>query len=112
MASNRNVYIDSVHELIQGLGGERHLSGEDYTMVSEQSINVPLTVGSRVVLTENVDIDSQEGVAASILFEGYVEQYVPETNLLSFEENDTGYAEFQQLLEQADGVEIITNYNG
>jgi len=75
-----------------------------------QDVEISLPVGSRVSLLEGIDIDESEGSSASILFEGYVEQYVPQTNKLSFEDSDIGYAEFQELLGQADGVEIYTEY--
>lgn len=75
-----------------------------------QTIDVPLPVGSRVTLLEGVDIDSQEGSSGTVLFEGYVEQYIPETGLLSFEDNDTGRSEFNKLVGEADTIEIISNY--
>lgn len=74
-----------------------------------QTLDVPVTVESRITLLEDVDIDSSEGSMSSIIFEGYVEQYVPQTNKLSFENSDIGYSEFHEMLEQADGVEIITD---
>jgi hypothetical protein len=75
--------------------------------MSEKKIQIPLRVGSRVTLYEDVDIDSGEGLAASVSFEDYVAQYVPETGLLEFENSDVGRAEFIQMTEDADGVEIV-----
>lgn len=72
-----------------------------------QQISVPLQVGSRVVLYEDVDIDSDGGLAAGILFEDHVEQYVPSTALLRFEESDIGRAEFIDLVNKAEGIEIL-----
>lgn len=72
-----------------------------------QHISVPLRVGSRVTLYEDVDIDSDEGLAASVVFEDYVAQYVPDTALLRFENSEVGRAEFIQMMEDADGVEIV-----
>lgn len=79
--------------------------------VREQSITVPLPVGSRVELYEDVDIDAEEGVATSIIFSDYVEQYSPGTGLLSFENSDVGRAEFINAMKEADGIEVIRDYN-
>lgn len=77
-------------------------------MTETQKIDVPLKVGSRVTLMENVSIeDGEEGSTASITFEDYVEQYVPQTGLLSFENSDIGRGEFIEMAEDADGVEIL-----
>lgn len=86
------------------------VSGNPYE-ISEQSIAVPLSVGSRIVLYEDVDIDADEGVATSITFSDYVEQYCPETGLLSFEDSDVGHAAFHEMLEESDGVEVIQEYD-
>ena len=72
-----------------------------------QTIQVPLEVGSRVTLYTDVDIDADEGLVASVSFEDYVAQYVPDTALLRFENSDVGRAEFIQMMEEADGVEIV-----
>lgn len=82
------------------------VTGHSYSV---QTIGVPLQVGSRVTLLEDVDVDDEGGSAASIMFEDHVDQYVPETGLLVFEESDIGRAEFHDLLDGADGVEIIRN---
>jgi len=71
---------------------------------------MPLPAGSWVELYENVDMDNQKGATANVIFEGTVAQYVPETALLRFEENDVGRAEFLNLLEQADGYEVFMDY--
>jgi hypothetical protein len=76
----------------------------------KQTIELPLKVGSRITLLDDVDIDSEEGSTAQVVFEGYVEQYVPQTNKLVFEESDIGWAKFQELLDKASGVELYTNY--
>jgi len=78
--------------------------------VAIQTMDVPLPVGSRVTLLKNVDIDSQAGHSGTILFEDYVERYVPETGLLEFEESGIGLRDFKDLLEDADSTEIITDY--
>jgi len=72
-----------------------------------QLISVPLRPGDRVTLLEDVDIDSEEGVVAGIMFEDYVEQYVPDTGLLRFENSDVGRAEFIEMVDEADGIEIL-----
>lgn len=82
------------------------MSGETYTI---QTINVPLNVGSFVELYEDVDMDEEKGMSAGILFEGTVAQYVPETGLLRFEENDVGRAEFLRLLDACEGYQVIRN---
>lgn len=77
-------------------------------MDNSQTITVPLPVGSRVTLLEDVEIeDEAEGSTASIFFEDYLEQYVPETGLLRFENGDVGRAEFIKMMKEADGVEIL-----
>lgn len=76
-----------------------------------QTIDVPLPVGSRVTLLEDVDVESGDaGSSGSILFEDYVERYVPETGLLEFDGSDIGRSRFIELLEAADSIEIITDY--
>lgn len=72
-----------------------------------QQISIPLSIGSRVTLMEEIDIDSEEGFTANITFEGYVQQYNPKTNKLSFEEQDIGYAELQNKIAEADGIEVL-----
>ena len=73
-----------------------------------QTIGVPLTVGSRVTLLEDVDInDDTKGSAALVSFEDYVAQYVPQTGKLRFEDSDIGNAEFLSMMKAADGVEVL-----
>lgn len=77
-----------------------------------KEISVPLNVGDRVVLSKDVEIEDQaEGYTASVFFEGYVEQYVPETGLLRFEDADIGRAEFLDLLDESEGIEILEGDN-
>ena len=78
--------------------------------MNNQTIEVGISPGSRVTLLKDVDIDSKEGSSGSILFEGYVDRYVPQTGLLEFEESDVGRTEFQQLLDEADAIEVIQSY--
>ena len=72
----------------------------------EQSIVVPLRVGDRVSLFDEVDTE-EEGFIAGTMFEDTVEQYVPQTGLLRFENSDIGRAEFNILVEQAEGIQIV-----
>lgn len=74
--------------------------------MSQPTIDVPLKVGSRVALLEDTDIDEGGGYAASVMYEATVERYVPETLLLEMSDG-TGLAEFKEMLEEADGVEIV-----
>jgi len=74
--------------------------------MSEQKVPVNLKVGSRVSILTDVRMDDG-GFAASTVFEDTVEQYVPETNLLRFAESETGYAEFVELLDEYDSVQIV-----
>ena len=74
--------------------------------MKQPTIDVPLKVGSRVVLTEDIDVDEEGGHTASIIYEATVEQYVPETALLRMSDG-TQLAEFRELLEEAEGIEII-----
>lgn len=75
---------------------------------SVQTIGVPLKTGSRVTLMKDVDIeDDGTGSTASIMFEDYVERYVPETGLLRFSESDIGRAAFEDMLRDANGIEIM-----
>lgn len=77
----------------------------------EQEISVPLTVGSRVQLLEDTEVEKcgedVVGGAESITFEDYVEQYNPGTGLLQFEESDIGRVEFIERLQEADGYKVI-----
>lgn len=76
-----------------------------------QTIEVPLTTGSRVVLLEESMVEKDDGEivggTSSHLFEDYVEQYVPETGKLSFEESNIERAEFTELLDEAVGVKVV-----
>lgn len=71
--------------------------------IEEKHIEVPLLVGSEVYLAEEDDVVRG---AYDVLLDDTVAQYVPSTGLLRFEEADVGRAEFKQLLEQADRIEI------
>jgi hypothetical protein len=73
---------------------------------AEQSIVIPLRVGDRVSLFDEVDTD-EGGFIAGTMFEDTVEQYVPQTGLLKFENSDIGRAEFNRLVEQAEGIQIV-----
>lgn len=76
--------------------------------MSIQSITVPLRVGDRVSLFDEVDKEEgAEGFTASPMFEDTVEQYVPQTGLLRFEDSDIGRAEFHKKVEQAEGIQIV-----
>lgn len=68
--------------------------------VTEQTIDVPLKVGSRVTLIR------YGGHTEYIMFEDVVKQYVPDTGLLRFERSDYGRAKFIEMLQESDGVEI------
>jgi hypothetical protein len=78
--------------------------------MNNQTIEVGISPDSRVTLFKNVDIDGSEGSSGTILFEGYVDRYVPQTGLLEFEESDVGRTEFQRLLDEADAIEVIQSY--
>lgn len=79
---------------------------ERTTIMKEQTIELPLEPGSRVVLYESVDMDEEGGYIADVLYEGHVEQYVPETGLLKLSDG-IGRIEFLELVEEADGYEVI-----
>lgn len=74
-------------------------------------MELPLKTGARVTLSNDVDIDSKEGYTASPYFTDYIERYVPQTNKLVFRDSDIGYAEFESMLDEADAVEVIYEYN-
>lgn len=80
-------------------------------MTNEQTIPVNPRVGSWVTIFDDVDVDEDEqglaGFAGGAVFEDKVEQYVPETRKLRFEESDVGYAEFEKLLREHDSVQVI-----
>lgn len=79
----------------------------------EQQIELPLRPGSRIVLYENVEIDRSGeediGAAVDIQFEGYVDRYIPDTSVLDFVDSDVSLSEFESMVREADGYEIITN---
>jgi len=95
---------------VSPLSREHYIIMVNTNTVAIQTTDVPLPVGSRVTLVEDVDIDSQAGSSGTILFEDYVERYVPETGLLEFEDSGIGLRDFKDLLEDADSIEIITDY--
>lgn len=73
----------------------------------EQRISVPINAGDRITLLEDVDMDPCGSYSARDLFEGTVERYNPETGLLEFEESDVGLAEFMELMDEAEGIQIV-----
>jgi hypothetical protein len=79
---------------------------EDNNPFSEQTIEVPLKVGSRVSILTDVDTD-ESGFVASTVFEDTVVTYNQDTNVLEFADNDIGYAEFMDLLDEHDSVQIV-----
>lgn len=74
-----------------------------------QTIELPLRVGSRVTLWKTSE-DDDEFLKYDPLYEGYVEQYVPETGKLRMS-GGIGLDEFHQLVEEADGYEVIEEKN-
>lgn len=72
----------------------------------DQTIPVQLKVGSRVSIMEDVDMDPG-GFSASDVFHDTVVQYVPQTRKLEFAESDIGYAEFAELLNEYDSVQVV-----
>lgn len=75
-------------------------------MTSEQTIPVPLKPGSRVAIFDDVDVDPG-GFVGSMVLEDVVEAYNPKTLNLEFRDSDIGYAEFIELLEENESVQII-----
>lgn len=72
----------------------------------EQTIEVPMKVGSRVSILTNVDMDAG-GSSGDIVFEDTVETYNQTTAKLVFEDSDIGLAEFERLLDEHDSVQVI-----
>lgn len=75
----------------------RHTTREINTMPTEQTLPIPVKVGDRVTLFEHADV----------LFEDEIAQFVPDTGLLRFEDSDVGRAEFLELLDEADGYQVV-----
>lgn len=75
--------------------------------MTEQTIPIQLRVGSQVAVFDDVDIDQEGGFMASTVFEDTVTQYVPKTRKLAFADSDIGYAEFKELLEEYDSVQVV-----
>lgn len=76
-------------------------------MVTEQSVEVSLPVGARVTVFDDVDMDDG-GFAGSVVFEGTVEKYCPDTRKLVFEDSDVGYAQIEGMFQKYDSVQVIT----
>lgn len=74
--------------------------------VSIKTIPVPLSVGDRVKLYNRTKITDGGEKKEILFFDGVVEQYVPETGLLSFDLSDIGRARFLERLEEADKIII------
>lgn len=72
-------------------------------------MELPIKSGCRVELL--TDVDGGEGYSSSIMFSDYVERYVQETGKLCFAESDIGLAEFEELVEQCDGYEVLNDYD-
>lgn len=75
-------------------------------MTNEQTIEVPLMVGSRVTIYEDVDMDEDGGFAATPVYEATVEQYVEGTGKLVMSDG-TGLAELRELLDEYDSVQVM-----
>jgi len=76
-------------------------------MDRDQTIEVSLEPGDRLTLVEDVDVD-EGGSAGTIMYEGIVEQYVPDTGLIRMDDG-TERAELFRLIEKAEAIEIIHN---
>jgi len=78
------------------------------TIATEQTLPISVNVGDRVTLFEYTDVEeSGIGFTANVLFEDEIAQLVPDTGLLRFEESDVGRAEFMELLDEAEGCQVI-----
>lgn len=75
--------------------------------MKDQTIEIPLKVGSRVSILSDITIDQDGGFTASTIFEDTVAQYNPDTNKLAFEESDVGYAEFLSMVDEHHSIQII-----
>lgn len=83
------------------------MSQHNNTELADNSIAIPIGIGDRVSLLEDIDVDEEGGFTAGTLFEDTVVTYNPKTALLEFEDSDVGKAEFESLVEEADGYQII-----
>lgn len=80
------------------------------TMANEQNVLVDLSVGNYVILFETIDFNYQsKDFTGQTLFEGEVEQFVPQTGLLSFTDasEDIGRAKFMQYVSESEGITIL-----
>jgi hypothetical protein len=71
---------------------------------SKQSITIPFQVGDTVTLS--YETTNNPDNKDSVLFQGTIEQHIPQTGLLKFEDSDIGRAEFNTFVEQADKIRI------
>ena len=83
------------------------MSQHNNTGLEQGRIAVRITVGDYITIFEDVDMDEEKGFVAGTLFEGTVDQYNSETGLLRFKENDVGRAEFESLVDEGDGIQVI-----
>lgn len=74
---------------------------------NNKTIPIPLDVGDRVILNEDMRVDEEGGYSAGILFEDTVIQYVESTGLITFEDSDVGKSELLSLIDEAEGIEIL-----
>ena len=74
---------------------------------NNKTIPIPLDVGDRVILNEDMRVDEEGGYSAGILFEDTVTQYVESTGLITFEDSDVGKSELLSLIDEAEGIEIL-----
>lgn len=76
-----------------------------------QTIPVTLPVGAWVVVLDDIDVDESvgalDGFAGTPVFEDKVAEYNSSTGKLRFEDSDIGYIEFANLINSADGVQVI-----
>lgn len=74
--------------------------------MSEQTLEIDLRPGSRVSILTDVDMDP-DGFTAETVFEGTISRHIPQTRTLEFEENDMCYAEFLELVEEYDSIQVV-----
>lgn len=74
-----------------------------------QRIELPLKVGSRILLYSDVDIGNGGSTASTVMYEGIVEQYVPETGKLEMSDG-TGRSELLSLIDEAVGYEVTQGW--
>jgi hypothetical protein len=77
-------------------------------MISINDITVTLSEGDFIELYSHVDMDTEKAITATVLFEGVFVNH-PNEDTIQFTNKVVDATEFNELLEQSDGVKVLNS---